>query len=89
MSNTITTIDDVTTALVLLGDADEELRLRAAVDLGTWRAAEAAPALVARLGIEPSHAIRETLTWTLLRIRDAARPLLLAALGDDNWLRRM
>ena len=37
MSNTITTIDDVTTALVLLGDADEELRLRAAVDLSDGR----------------------------------------------------
>lgn len=84
-----TTIDDVTIATALLGDADEELRLRAAVDLGTWRASEAAPALVARLGIEPSHAIRETLTWTLLRIPDAARPLLRDALGDPNWLARL
>lgn len=88
MSNT-TILDDVTTAIVLLGDADEELRLRAAVDLGTWQAAEAAPALVARLGIEPSHAIRETLTWALLRIPDAARPLLREALGEPDWLARM
>ncbi|MFT4297098.1 MAG: HEAT repeat domain-containing protein [Micropruina sp.] len=79
---------DLITATVLLGDADAESRLRAAVDLGTWRAAEAAPALVARLGVEPSHAIRETLTWALLRVADA-RPLLLDALGDPNWLTRM
>ncbi|NMD46765.1 MAG: hypothetical protein GYA85_08375 [Propionibacterium sp.] len=88
MSNT-TILDDVTTAIVLLGDADEELRLRAAVDLGTWQAAEAAPALVARLGIEPSHAIRETLSWALLRMPAAARPLLRAALGEPDWLARM
>lgn len=88
MTDTITR-PDLITATVLLGDADAELRLRAAVDLGTWRAAEAAPALVARLGVEPSHAIRETLTWALLRVADAARPLLLDALGDPNWLTRM
>ena len=88
MNDTITR-PDTTTAIVLLGDADAEVRLRAAVDLGTWRAAEAAPALVARLGNEPSHAIRETLTWALLRIPDASRPLLLAALGDASWLTRM
>ena len=89
MTQDTVTADPVASAIVLLGDADPEVRLRAAVDLGTWRADGAAPALVARLGIEPSHAIRETLTWTLLRMRDAARPLLRAALGDPNWLSRM
>ena len=49
MNDTITR-PDIITATVLLGDADAEVRLRAAVDLGTWRAAEAAPALVARMG---------------------------------------
>jgi translation elongation factor EF-Ts len=88
MTDTVTR-PDITTATVLLGDADAELRLRAAVDLGTWRASAAAPALVARLGVEPSHAIRETLSWALLRIPDAARPLLLDALGDSAWLTRM
>ncbi len=87
--NDTTTRPDIIAATVLLGDADAELRLRAAVDLGTWRAAEAAPALVARLGNEPSHAIRETLTWALLRVAEASRPLLLDALGDANWLTRM
>ena len=88
MNDTITR-PDIITAIVLLGDADAEVRLRAAVDLGTWRAAEAAPALLARLGTEPSHAIRETLTWALLRVAEASRPLLLDALGDVNWLTRM
>lgn len=88
MTDTITG-PDIITATVLLGDADDEVRLRAAVDLGTWRAAEAAPALVARLGAEPSHAIRETLTWALLRVAEASRPLLLCALGDADWLTRM
>lgn len=89
MTQDTITADRVSSAIVLLGDADPEVRLRAAVDLGTWRADEAAPALVARLGIEPSHAIRETLTWTLLRMPEVARPLLRAALGDPNWLSRM
>lgn len=89
MTQDTVTADPVASAIVLLGDADPEVRLRAAVDLGTWRADEAAPALVARLGIEPSHAIRETLTWTLLRMPEVARPLLRAALGDPNWLSRM
>ena len=88
MNDTITR-PDIITATVLLGDADAEVRLRAAVDLGTWRAAEAAPALVARMGTEPSHAIRETLTWALLRVAEASRPLLLGALGDANWMIRM
>lgn len=80
---------DVIAATVLLGDADADLRLRAAVDLGTWRAVSAAHALVDRLGREPSHAIRETLTWALLRMSDAARPLLHDALAAPNWLSRM
>ncbi|HOU91846.1 MAG TPA: HEAT repeat domain-containing protein [Polyangiaceae bacterium] len=80
---------DVAEAIDLLADADPDVRLRAAVDLGTWDAEEAAGALVARLGVEPSHAIRETLSWAVLRMPDAAGPALREALHSDRWLARM
>lgn len=81
--------DDVAEAIDLLADADPDVRLRAAVDLGTWDAEEAAGALVARLGVEPSHAIRETLSWALLRMPDAAAPALCEAVRSGRWLARM
>jgi len=80
---------DVAEAIDLLADADPDVRLRAAVDLGTWDAEEAAGALVARLGVEPSHAIRETLSWALLRMPDAAAPALCEAVRSGRWLARM
>ena len=72
-----------------LGDSDPDVRLRAALDLGEQRAAESAEALVARLGLEREFFIRETLTWSVLRIIDAATPYLREALVSPRWLARM
>lgn len=82
------TTNDQNPLIDLLGDADPDVRLRAAVDLGTAREVDAAGALVARLGVEPSHAIRETLSWAVLRLPEASRPWLDEALRG-GWQARM
>lgn len=73
----------------LLGDADPGVRLRAALDLGEARRREAAAALVQRFGVERDFAIRETLTWAVLRMQDAALPLVRDALSSPRWLARL
>jgi len=73
----------------LLGDIDPVVRLRSAVELGRRHAAEAASALVERLGLEREFFIRETLTWAVLRIADDAMPYLQLALSSTRWLARM
>ena len=73
----------------LLGDADPDVRIRAGLALGTARAVEAAGPLVRRLGVEPRHEVRETLTWAVLRVAVPARPHLHAALTSDHWLARL
>ena len=73
----------------LLGDIDPVVRLRSAVELGRRQAAEAAPALVERLGLERKFFIRETLTWAVLRIAGDAMPYLHQALSSPWWLARM
>ncbi|HSK24813.1 MAG TPA: hypothetical protein VK906_16635, partial [Egicoccus sp.] len=73
----------------LLGDADPDVRLRAALELGEARREDAAAALVARFGMERDFAIRETLTWAVLRIQDAALPLVRDALHSPRWLARL
>ena len=73
----------------LLGDVDPVVRLRSAVELGRRQAAEAASALVERLGLEREFFIRETLTWAVLRIAGDAMPYLDQALSSSRWLARM
>ena len=73
----------------LLGDADADIRLRAALELGEDRRAEAAAALVERFGRERDFAVREMLTWAVLRVRAAALPLVREALGSHRWLARL
>lgn len=73
----------------LLGDAYPDVRLRAALELGEGRREDAADALVARFGLERDFAIRETLTWAVLRVKDAALPLVRAALHSPRWLARL
>ena len=73
----------------LLGDADADIRLRAALELGEDRRREAAAALVERFGRERDFAVREILTWAVLRVRDAALPLVREALGSHRWLDRL
>ncbi|HEY8651534.1 MAG TPA: HEAT repeat domain-containing protein [Dermatophilaceae bacterium] len=73
----------------LLGDIDPVVRLRSAMELCRRHAAEAASALVERLGLEREFFIRETLTWAVLRIADDAMPYLHQALSSTRWLARM
>jgi hypothetical protein len=72
----------------LFGDVDPVVRLRSAVELDRRRAAEAASALVERLGLEREFFIRETLTWAVLRIAGDAMPYLHQALSSPRWLTR-
>lgn len=83
------TIVDQQRNVDLLGDVDPDVRLRAALDLGEARHEEAAAALVHRFGVERDFAIRETLTWAVLRIQDAALPLVRDALHSGRWLARL
>jgi HEAT repeat protein len=73
----------------LLGDIDPVVRLSSAVELGRRQAAEAAPALVERLGLEREFFIRETLTWAVLRIAGDAMAYLHQALSSPRWLAQM
>jgi elongation factor Ts len=73
----------------LLGDIDPVVRLRSAVELGRRQAADAASAVVERLGLEREFFIRETLTWAVLRIADDAMPYLHQALSSPRWLARL
>lgn len=75
--------------LDLLGDADPGVRLRAVLDLGEARRSDAAAALVERFGMERDFQIRETLTWAVLRMADAALPLVREALHRPRWLARL
>src|SRR5674476_1108100 len=51
--------------------------------------AEAASALVERLGLEREFFIRETLTWAVLRIANDAMLYLHQALSSPRWLARL
>jgi len=73
----------------LLGDADPGVRLRAALELGEAAYTPAAGPLVERFGHERDFQIREILTWAVLRVRDAALPLVHAALTSPHWLARL
>lgn len=64
--------------------ADPQVRLRAALRLGTLADASVAAELVALLVSEPDPFVRETLTWAIVRQPEASVPHLVAALeGDD------
>lgn len=79
----------VETCIDLLGDADQEVRLRVVHELGRGRHAESAAAFVDRFGRERDFFIREALTWATLRMPDAAMPLVRAALRSPRWLARL
>lgn len=73
----------------LLGDADPDIRLRSALELGEARHEPAGAALVERFGLERDFAVREILTWAVLRIPDAGMPLVRHALRSWRWLARL
>ncbi|WP_407319143.1 HEAT repeat domain-containing protein [Isoptericola halotolerans] len=74
-------VDD---ALDRLTDVDRDARQAAALLIGEIAEPTAAPGLVARLFSEQDPFVRETLTWAITRVADAATPLLLKALADTD-----
>ncbi|SDB93267.1 HEAT repeat [Raineyella antarctica] len=68
-----------------LSHKDENVRLRAAMELGTCEDPEAAAVLVARLGTEADPAVKEMITWAAVqhadRVMDALRVQLYSAHG--------
>ena len=82
-------MDDDRTRIALLGDAEADVRLRMALELGQARVVDAAGPLVARFGVEPDFGVRETLTWAVLRMRDTAMPMVRHALDDPRWIARL
>ncbi|GAB3712103.1 HEAT repeat domain-containing protein [Mariniluteicoccus flavus] len=83
------TYDRLDRLIDALSDPDHDLRIEAAVELGTLRDPRAAQALVERLGTEPEFSVRESLSWAVLRVVDAALPALEDALTSDRWLARL
>lgn len=73
-------------AEVLLGlkHPHESVRQRAALALGSLVRPELAGRVAARLWDEPDHFVRETLTWVLARVPDAALPYAVAAFEDPR-----
>lgn len=78
MTNTI----DTATLIRALGDADRNVRQRAAVELGSVRTQEAADALVSRLGTENDCFVKESLTWAAVQTGPLAVPGVLAQLTN-------
>ncbi|TYC96625.1 HEAT repeat domain-containing protein [Arthrobacter echini] len=76
-------------ALRGLVNPDRDVRQAAALDLGTIAAPATAQTLVARLGLEQDFFVRDTLSWALTRIPDAATPLLLDALDETDTASRV
>lgn len=79
-------VDD---ALHGLMNPDRDMRQAAALDLGTLADPAAAPALVARLWSEQDFFVRDTLSWAVTRVADAATPLLLDALAGTDTASRV
>lgn len=63
---------------------DHQVRLRAALRLGTLADPAVAADLVALLVSEPDPFVRETLTWAVVRQAEAAVPQLVAALAGED-----
>lgn len=63
-------------------------RFDTATIIGTHQVAEAADALVARLGTESDCQVRERVTWATVRVIDAALPGVLKQLTDGDDLAR-
>lgn len=73
----------------LLGDADADVRLQSALELGEGRHGAAAGPLVDRFGRERDFQVREALTWAVLRMPSVSLPLVRGALTSWRWLARL
>jgi HEAT repeat protein len=65
-----------------LRDPDKNTRANAAVELGKLGDSRAADLLVEALATEPDFFVREYLTWSIVRMAEAATPLLIRTLND-------
>ena len=65
-----------------LRDPDKNTRANAAVELGKLDDSSTADLLVEALATEPDFFVREYLTWSIVRMADAATPLLIRMLTD-------
>ena len=70
--------------IVRLRDPDRNVRVQAALDVGALNAPGAAGVLVEALAADPDFFVRETITWSIVRLGAAATPLLLDRLKDDS-----
>lgn len=67
---------------------DKNVRIEAALALGTLADPAAVPALVARLGVEPDFFVGENVTWALVRMgADAVLPVVAVLQGGDAAMR--
>jgi HEAT repeat protein len=76
--------DMTTVFLEQLHDPSEFARSQAALKLGEMADVSAAPELVAAIAAEPDLAVREDMTWALVRMADAAIDPLMALLRDQR-----
>lgn len=67
-----------------LHDPDNKTRSRAALSLGDLSDASAAGVLVQAIAAESDFAVREDMTWALVRMADAALDPLIALLYDER-----
>jgi HEAT repeat protein len=68
--------------LAQLHDTDRNVRANTVVELGKLGDRATATVLVEALATEPDFFIREYLTWSIVRVADAATPLLIRMLRD-------
>lgn len=76
----MTTRTSTSTLIQRLDHKDENVRLRAAMDLGASEDPQAAAVLVARLGAETDPAVKEMITWAAVQHADRAMGALMVQL---------
>jgi HEAT repeat protein len=81
-------VDDTASAAVDLRDRDKNVRVEAAVRLGTLGNQDAVPALVEALRTDPDFFVAETVTWALVRCGAVAVEPVIALLDDGSALAR-
>lgn len=86
--STRTGVAQVDDALERLAHVDRDVRQAAALRVGELAHPASAPGLAARLWSEPDPFVRETLTWAVTRVADAAVPVLLEALTSTEAVTR-
>ncbi len=79
---------DATHFDTLITHPDRDVRLRAAMDAGTFHDRHVTAILVSRVGVEEDFHVREYITWALVQHGQPAIPAVLELLASDNPLER-